>query len=139
MQTECSAKASEFARVEGRPVIAEFDGGALTSDARGLLLGATDKALGLVDRLSGCFRDARHPELIEHTVATLVGQRVFGIALGDARSQRSRRASPRSSDGGIGGQARGAARGLRPGSGQIDAQSALTFGRRADEISQNCA
>ncbi len=35
MQTECSAKASEFARVEGRPVIAEFDGGALTSDAGG--------------------------------------------------------------------------------------------------------
>jgi hypothetical protein len=47
-----------------------------------LLLGATDKALGLIDRLSKCFRDARHPELIEHTVATLVGQRVFGIALG---------------------------------------------------------
>jgi len=41
MQTECSAKASEFARVEGRPVVAEFDGGALTSEAGGLLLGAT--------------------------------------------------------------------------------------------------
>ena len=82
MQTQCSAKASEFTRVEGLPVIAEFDGGALTSDAGGLLLGAADKALGLIERLSGCFRDARHPELIEHTVATLVGQRVFGIALG---------------------------------------------------------
>jgi len=82
MQPQCSAEASEFARVEGRPVIAEFDGGALTSDAGGLLLGATDKALGLVDRLAGCFRDGRHPELIEHTLATLVGQRVFGIALG---------------------------------------------------------
>jgi hypothetical protein len=82
MRTECSAKSSEFARVEGRPVIADFDGGALTSDAGGLLLGATDKALGLVDRLAGCFRDARRPELIEHSVATLVGQRVFGIALG---------------------------------------------------------
>ena len=82
MQTECSAEPSEFARVEGRPVMAEFDGGALTSDAGGLLLGATDKAIGLVERLAGCFRDARQPELIEHTVATLVGQRVFGIALG---------------------------------------------------------
>ena len=82
MQTECSAKASEFARVEGRPVIAEFDGGTLTSDAGGLLLGATDKAIGLVRRLASCFRDARRPELIEHSVATLVGQRVFGVALG---------------------------------------------------------
>src|ERR1700683_877084 len=82
MQTECSAKPSVFAPVEGRPVVAEFDGGAVTSDAGGLLLGAADKAIGLVGRLAGCFRDARDRRYIEHTVATLVGQRVFGIALG---------------------------------------------------------
>ena len=81
MQTECSAKPSEFARVEGRSVVAEFDGGAVTSDAGGLLLGAADKASGLVRRLAGCFRDVREARLIEHTVAILVGQRVFGIAL----------------------------------------------------------
>ena len=82
MQTECSAKPSEFAPVEGRRVVAEFDGGAVTSDAGGLLLGAADKAIGMVRRLAGCFRDARDGRFIEHTVATLVGQRVFGIALG---------------------------------------------------------
>src|SRR6202522_1305202 len=82
MQTESSAKPSAFAPVEGRPVVAEFDGGAATSDAGGLLLGAADKAIGLVRRLAGCFRDARDGRYIEHTVATLVGQRVFGIALG---------------------------------------------------------
>src|SRR5271156_4901942 len=82
MQTECSAKPSEFAPVEGRSVVAEFDGGTVTSDAGGLLLGAADKAIGLVRRLAGCFRDARDGRYIEHTVATLVGQRVFGIALG---------------------------------------------------------
>jgi hypothetical protein len=62
--------------------VAEFDGGAVTSDAGGLLLGAADKAIGLVRRLAGCFRDRRDARFIEHTVATLVGQRVFGIALG---------------------------------------------------------
>ena len=82
MQTECSAKRSVFGRVEGRPVVAEFDGGALTSDAGGLLLGAADRRLELVRRLAECFRDARDPRLVEHSVATLVGQRVFGIALG---------------------------------------------------------
>ena len=82
MQTECSAELSVFGRVEGRPVVAAFDGGALTSDAGGLLLGAADRSLGLVRRLSGCFRDARNPRFIEHSVATLIGQRVFGIALG---------------------------------------------------------
>ena len=82
MQTECSAEPSVFGRVEGRPVVAAFDGGALTSDAGGLLLGAADRSLDLVRRLSGCFRDARNPRFIEHSVATLIGQRVFGIALG---------------------------------------------------------
>ena len=82
MQTECSAEPSLFGRVEGRPVVAEFDGGALTSDAGGLLLGAADRRLDLVGRLAGCFRDARDPRFVEHSVATLVGQRVFGIALG---------------------------------------------------------
>jgi hypothetical protein len=35
-----------------------------------------------VERFAACFRDRRRPELVEHSVATLVGQRVFGIALG---------------------------------------------------------
>ncbi len=82
MQTECSAEPSVFGRVERRPVVAEFDGGALTSDAGGLLLGAADRRLDLVRRLAGCFRDARNPRFVEHSVATLIGQRVFGIALG---------------------------------------------------------
>jgi Transposase DDE domain group 1 len=82
MQTECSAEPSVFGRVEGRPVVAEFDGGTLTSDAGGLLLGAADRRLDLVRRLAGCFRDVRDARFVEHSVATLVGQRVFGIALG---------------------------------------------------------
>ncbi len=82
MLTECSAGLFGFAPVEGRRVEAAFDGGAITSDAGALLLGATDRAIGLVGRFAACFADARRPDLIEHEVATLVGQRVFGIALG---------------------------------------------------------
>jgi hypothetical protein len=36
----------------------------------------------MVDRFARCFTDSRSQELVEHTVATMVGQRVFGIALG---------------------------------------------------------
>jgi Transposase DDE domain group 1 len=72
----------EFAWVEGRNVVAGFDGGAITSDAGALLLGAADRAVGLVGRFAACFHDARAPERVEHEVATLIGQRVFGIALG---------------------------------------------------------
>jgi hypothetical protein len=82
MPTECSPGLFDFAPVEGRQVVAAFDGGAITSNAGALLLGATDQAIGLVRRFAACFRDARAPERIEHEVATLVGQRIFGIALG---------------------------------------------------------
>ena len=54
----------------------------MTSDAGALLLGTTDRAIGLVERFAACFTDSRSPELIEHAVKTLVGQRIFGIALG---------------------------------------------------------
>jgi hypothetical protein len=82
MPTECSANLFEFAPVEKRVVVAGFDGGAISSDAGALLLGATDRAIKLVDRFAGCFNDHRSAELVEHLVPTLVGQRVFGLALG---------------------------------------------------------
>ena len=82
MQTQCSPDMFGFAPVEGRSVVAGFDGGAITSDAGALLLGATDRVIRVVDRFARCFRDERDPARIEHGVATLVGQRVFGIALG---------------------------------------------------------
>ena len=82
MPTECSAKPMGFARVDGRAVVADFDGGEITSNAGGLLLGATDRAIGLVERFAACFADSRAAERVVHEVATLVGQRVFGIALG---------------------------------------------------------
>ena len=82
MPTECSAELFEFARVEGRAVVASFGGGAMTSDAGALLLGATDNALGLTRCLAACFKDNRDPTYTEHAVETLLMQRVAGIALG---------------------------------------------------------
>src|ERR1700694_796968 len=82
MQTECSADLFGFAPVEGRAVVAAFDGGKMTSEAGAMLLGATDRTIRLVERFAGCFSDHRTAELVEHTVARMVGQRVFGIALG---------------------------------------------------------
>ena len=82
MQTECSADLFGFTPVEGRKVVAAFDGGQMTSDAGAMLLGATDKQIRLIERFAGCFTDYRVADLVEHTVPSLVGQRVFGIALG---------------------------------------------------------
>src|SRR5579875_2081334 len=59
MPTECIPTLFGFAPLEGRKVVAGFDGGAITSDAGGLLLGATDKVLGLTRRIAACFQDHR--------------------------------------------------------------------------------
>ena len=82
MRTECISDLFGFAPVEGRRVEASFVGGTITSDAGGLPLGSTDRAIGLIDRFAQRFKDRRDPGLIEHQVRTLVGQRVFGLALG---------------------------------------------------------
>jgi hypothetical protein len=82
MPTECNTEAFAFAPVEGHKVVASFDGGTITSDSGALLLGKTNGALRLVERLADCFVDHRRAEWVEHSVATLVGQRVYGLALG---------------------------------------------------------
>src|SRR5919106_149521 len=82
MPAECSAGPFGFGTVEGRSVVAAFDGGAVTSDAGALLLGATDRAIRLVERFAACFVDGRDATRVEHAVPTMVGQRVVAIALG---------------------------------------------------------
>ena len=55
MPTQCNAEQLEFSGVERRRVVAAFDGGTVSSDAGALLLKRTDEAIGLLDRLAGCF------------------------------------------------------------------------------------
>jgi hypothetical protein len=82
MPPDCSRDLFGYEVVEGRQVVAAFDGGRVTSDAGALLLGAANRAIGLVRRLARCFTDGRAPELVEHTVETMLMQRICGIALG---------------------------------------------------------
>ena len=82
MPTQCNPELFDVARADGRAVVASFDGGAITSDAGALLLGATDRVLGLTRRLAACFTDSRDPAYTEHAVETLVMQRIVGSALG---------------------------------------------------------
>jgi hypothetical protein len=82
MPTQCSRDLFGYEVIDGREVVAAFDGGDHTTDAGGLLLGATDRAVGVVGRFAACFVDGRAQAQIEHTVAAMVAQRVFGIALG---------------------------------------------------------
>jgi hypothetical protein len=84
MATQCNRDLFGYEVVEGRQGVAAFDGGAMTSDAGALLLGATDRAIRLVERFAACFVDGREQALVEHSVRAMVAQRVCGIALGGA-------------------------------------------------------
>ena len=77
MPTECSASLFDFAPVEGRRVVAGFDGGAITSDAGALLLGATDRAIRMTERFAGCFTDRRMSGLVEHSLRTMICRSLY--------------------------------------------------------------
>ncbi len=53
----------------------------MTSDAGVMLLGATERKLGLMQAAARCIADPRNPLLITHSVAELLRQRVYGLAL----------------------------------------------------------
>jgi hypothetical protein len=56
IQTEDNHNLFGPSRVENHKVVAAFDGGAVTSDAGGLLLGATDRRTWLISRFAVSMR-----------------------------------------------------------------------------------
>ena len=82
MRTQCNQESLQFHPLAQREVRARFDGGAITTDAGGLLLREVEKRTGIIGQFVACFRDHRHPARIEHRGEELVAQRVYALALG---------------------------------------------------------
>ena len=82
MPTQCTTKPLEFKRFGSRRVVADFDGGPITSDAGALLLRRVEQRLSLFDQVADCFIDHRDPNRIQHSLRTLIAQRIVAIALG---------------------------------------------------------
>ena len=80
--TECIQEAFRFAAHFSRRVEAGFTAGHVSNDGGALLLRQTEGKINLLGRLAGCFGDGRKQELIEHTVAEMLSQRIYGLALG---------------------------------------------------------
>ena len=72
-----------FQDLGSRTVVADFSGGHLSSDGGALLLRQIDHGLGVTRALTACFGDGREARFVEHSVAELLAQRVYGLALGD--------------------------------------------------------
>src|SRR3954451_5259217 len=80
--TDCSPEPLHFARAGSKAVVADFNGGRLTTDSGALLLRDVEHRLGLVDALDAAIPDPRRPELIEHDQKALLAQRIVAIACG---------------------------------------------------------
>jgi hypothetical protein len=80
--TECTELRFAFATEGRREIVAEFNGGAISSDGGALLLREADRKLKLIERFSQCFLDGRNPALVEHRIEQLLTQRIYGLALG---------------------------------------------------------
>jgi hypothetical protein len=82
MRTQCNGKQYQFQDLGKRLIVGRFDGGKITSDAGALLLRELEAKRGIIGEFASCFVDYRDPQLIEHTVEQLVGQRIYGLTLG---------------------------------------------------------
>jgi len=73
-----------FGRKNRHDVVADFNGGLLSSDGGLLLLDGLEKKTGLLAKAAEVFSkfDRREPGKVEHSMLSLTRQRVFGIALG---------------------------------------------------------
>jgi hypothetical protein len=80
--TECNRLPLVFSSLNRRKMVADFQGGDLTSDGGLPLLREVDRRLGLLDALNAAIRDPRDPERTEHEQRTLLAQRILAIAAG---------------------------------------------------------
>ena len=100
MKAGCAAQKLQFEAHGKRDVVADFDGGRMTSDGGGLLLREANCCLGdLMARLGQCVSDFRQQGSVEHTATDLIAQRVCALALGyedlnDHGTLRRDRAAP---------------------------------------------
>jgi hypothetical protein len=96
MDTQGNSTYLDFPMLGRRAILADFDGGDITSDGGALLLRKTEPLTALIRQFVACCTDHRNPDLIEHTVTTLVAQRVYSLALGyeDLNDQDDLRCDP---------------------------------------------
>lgn len=80
--TKCTTEQFEFPGLKRRQIVSQFNGGSISSDAGGLLLRQVDRRLGLTKSISEILYDQRRQKSCDHSLLSLVRQRIYGLALG---------------------------------------------------------
>ncbi len=80
--TQCNRTSLEFSSLGRKKIVADFDGGDLTSDAGMLLLREAERQVGLIQAIDQAIPDPRNPIYVQHQQKHMLTQRIFAMALG---------------------------------------------------------
>ncbi|MEA5506944.1 IS1380 family transposase [Halotia wernerae UHCC 0503] len=75
-------KQFRFERPKSPPVVVNFQGGQVTSDAGLSLIAEIDRKLQITSQFAQCFQDYRKPNRIDHSIESLIKQRIYGLVMG---------------------------------------------------------
>jgi len=80
--TRSLPKPGRFEQPQSLPVVVNFHGGQVTSDAGLSLIAELDRKLQITSRLAGCFQDYRQINRMLHPIEGLIAQRIYGLIMG---------------------------------------------------------
>jgi hypothetical protein len=80
--TDCIPEQFKFEGEKSRPIVVNFQGGTVTSDAGLSLITEIDSKRKITSRLAECFKDYRDANRIDHSINGLIAQRVYGLIMG---------------------------------------------------------
>lgn len=81
-KTDCIPEQFKFEPVLSCPVVVNFKGETVTSDAGLTLIAELDRKRGITSRLARCFKDYRNINRVAHSVKSLIAQRIYGLIMG---------------------------------------------------------
>ncbi|WP_179139853.1 transposase, partial [Brachyspira hyodysenteriae] len=71
-KTDCIREEFKFEQEKSRPVVVNFKGGTVTSDAGLSLIAELDLKRKITSRFAECFKDYRDVNRIEHSICGLI-------------------------------------------------------------------
>ncbi len=80
--TRSIPKQFRFEQPKSLPVVVNFTGGLVTSDAGLSLVAEIDRKLQITSQFAQCFQDYRKPNRIDHSIESLIAQRIYGLVMG---------------------------------------------------------
>jgi len=96
-KNHCIPEQFIFEQVKSCPVVVNFKGKSVTSDAGLTLIAELDRKREITSRVAACFKDYRDPSKVLHLVRSLIAQRIYGLIMGyeDINDHETLRHDPR--------------------------------------------